>query len=560
MTVVPSPARLSIPRRPPWASTMRSTMARPSPVPLGTRREERIERARSNLGVHSFAGVDDVDGQPFGPSVADGAHAHGERAVGAHRLHRVVDQVVEDLAQEVRVAPDAALARLDAELRADLLLVRARERQRPLEQIRQRKMGALDVDGPCVPEEIRDESIEAARLLVEDREERVVVLARDRLLAQAGAGVRDDRERVADLVRDDGGELPDHRELLLLDELLLGGPKVFVRPPELAGAVLELLRAALQLLRHGGVARARGRRDPDDERGQAEVGEVDGRERAARDPEVVDDGREQDRRAQDDGEGAALTGEIRARDEDQDDSRRAEHRDVRGCAVRREGSHDPLAPQRSRRGVEGRSGSSRTIEELERRDDGDGAVRGGHPPEVRPVASGVDEREVHGDGQGREEAHGADATGQERRRRSSIDERRADERAARVRERREAEERGEPVLAIDRTAHVCVREEQSSEELSRVRGCEDSGEYVHRDGSLPELTPRSAPGLHAALALSARRRTCVSSSSRIPAEVCRRPRGGRASPSTIRPAGCRGRKAGRRSSRRPPSRPRFRVR
>ena len=165
-----------------------------------------------------------------------------------------------------------------------------------------------------------------------------MVLARDRLLAQPRARVGDDREGIADLVSDDGRELTDHRQLLLLDELLLRRAKVLVGSAELARAGPELLRAALELLRHCGVACAGSRRDPDHERREAEVRQVDGRERAARDADVVDDGREQDGRAEDDRQSPALTGEIGARDDDEDDGRREEDGDVRGRAVRGHGS------------------------------------------------------------------------------------------------------------------------------------------------------------------------------------------------------------------------------
>ena len=186
--------------------------------------------------------------------------------------------------------------------------------------------------------------------------------------------------------------------------------QVLVRPPELARSVPELLRAALELLRHGGVTGARGGRDPDDERRQAQVGQVDRGERAARDADVVDHRREQDGRAEDDREGAALTDEIGARHEDEDDGRRAEDRDVRRRAVWREGSHDAFVPQRPRRRSVRRRSEPPGVVKLEPREDRAGAVGRHQPSEARPTASGVDEREVHRDGQGREKAHDPDAT------------------------------------------------------------------------------------------------------------------------------------------------------
>ena len=151
----------------------------PQPGAARPRGEERVERSRSNLRVHAFAGVDDVDGEPLDAAFGRGPNADRQRPVGSHRLHRVVDQVVEDLPQQVRVSPDAAFARFDPELRTDPLLVGARERQGPLEEIGQREMGALHVDRSRVAQKVGDEPVQAARLFVEDGQERVVVLARD---------------------------------------------------------------------------------------------------------------------------------------------------------------------------------------------------------------------------------------------------------------------------------------------------------------------------------------------------------------------------------------------
>ncbi len=89
-------------------------------------------------------------------------------------------------------------------------------------------MRSLDVHRACVTQKVGHQAIQTARLLFQDPEEGLVVFARNGLLAEARDGVCDDGKGVSDLVRDDRRELADDRELLLLDELLLGGPEVLV--------------------------------------------------------------------------------------------------------------------------------------------------------------------------------------------------------------------------------------------------------------------------------------------------------------------------------------------
>ena len=61
LTVVPSPDWLAIDTSPSWASTMRSTMASPSPVPLGRVVKKGSFGAHADLRIHAFAGVPHVD-------------------------------------------------------------------------------------------------------------------------------------------------------------------------------------------------------------------------------------------------------------------------------------------------------------------------------------------------------------------------------------------------------------------------------------------------------------------------------------------------------------------
>src|SRR5580692_3896902 len=101
-------------------------------------------------------------------------------------------------------------------------------------------MRSLDVDRARVAKQIGHEAVQAARLLVQNLEEGLVILTGDHLLSKACNGVCDDGERVSHFVRDDRGQLADDRELLLLDELLLRGAKLFVRLSQLARSGAEL--------------------------------------------------------------------------------------------------------------------------------------------------------------------------------------------------------------------------------------------------------------------------------------------------------------------------------
>ena len=97
----------------------------------------------------------------------------------------------------------------------------------------------------------------------------------------AGDRVGDDRERVAHLVRDDGGELAHRRELLLAHQLVLRRAQVLVRAPELVRAAMELRRLLAHLRGQVQVPHQQGARDAEGE-GHVPVG---------REPDVANDPR-----------------------------------------------------------------------------------------------------------------------------------------------------------------------------------------------------------------------------------------------------------------------------
>lgn len=151
-TVVPSPGRLSSVIVPPCASTMRSTIASPSPVPLGRVVKNGVfarlltwDRFLSRIAYRHHRARRVV--------LRVGRDRHRQRADAAHRLDGVSDQVVEDLAEQARVTPHAGhagrLLQLDPHLG-----VRLGEREAPLQEIAQREQLALRRDGPRVAEQI----------------------------------------------------------------------------------------------------------------------------------------------------------------------------------------------------------------------------------------------------------------------------------------------------------------------------------------------------------------------------------------------------------------------
>src|SRR5262249_39733800 len=143
---------------------------------------------------------------------------------------------------------------------------------------------ALEVDGSGVAEQVADEAVQPRRLLVEDAEERLAVGGLHLTAAQRRDGVGDDGQRGADLVRDHRRELAAGRELLLAHELLLLGAERQLRLRELAGAALELRRAALDGAHRGGAAIERRQDERRPERREAERGE----RRAGDPPERVE--------------------------------------------------------------------------------------------------------------------------------------------------------------------------------------------------------------------------------------------------------------------------------
>ena len=130
-------------------------------------REEWISRARAHLRVHPFSGVDDVHREAVRAFVGHCSHADRQHAARPHRLHRVVDQIVEYLSQEIPIAPDSRLGGIYLEFDRDALAAREK-RERSLEELAKRNVLPLHVDGARIAQQVRDEPIEAGSFLLED--------------------------------------------------------------------------------------------------------------------------------------------------------------------------------------------------------------------------------------------------------------------------------------------------------------------------------------------------------------------------------------------------------
>ncbi len=88
---------------PAWASTMRCTIGKPRPVPLGRVVKNGVQGAFSHLGVHAVPLIFDLN-RDRGATGERCTRDHDVHAPAlAHRLTSVLDQVVEDEPKQVRV-------------------------------------------------------------------------------------------------------------------------------------------------------------------------------------------------------------------------------------------------------------------------------------------------------------------------------------------------------------------------------------------------------------------------------------------------------------------------
>src|SRR5919199_11951 len=189
--------------------------------PLRARREERLEDPRQVHLQDAAARVADLDGDGRlqGGLLRRGADAYPPPLL--HRLLRVQEEVEEDLAE--LVGARAYLRQVVGELPDDLdprlphLLLD--EDQGLLDELVDRD--PLDLARAArEPEHLADDVRDALGLLSRHVQEALVLL---QLLPRREQVERvlDGLERVVDLVGDGGGEAPDGRELLRLEELLL---------------------------------------------------------------------------------------------------------------------------------------------------------------------------------------------------------------------------------------------------------------------------------------------------------------------------------------------------
>ena len=294
--MLPRPSSLSTQIRPPWSSTNRFESARPEAGPLALPDPrlallELLEDPLPILGSDARAGVGDRD-----PDLAvDSRRAHVDLPAGRRELHRVREQVEDDLLDPSLVAVDHVDLRIGGERDTDPVLRRAlaHHHDAALERLPKGERVHLELDlsrldlgevedvvdqrEQMVPR--RDDVVEVLRLLLVHRA--------DHLVAQHLREADDRVQRRPQLVRHVGQELrlvPARRL-----ELRVEAPELVVHPVDVGGQ-----RAQLVSVVDLDVAREVARRD----RGQASVDPLDRSDQRPREDEPQQQ-REDDRSRRD---------------------------------------------------------------------------------------------------------------------------------------------------------------------------------------------------------------------------------------------------------------------
>ena len=212
----------------------RQPEARPLADILG--REERIEDLRLHVFGHARPIVGDFEHDRVAIEVVPGADDERAATVRAdHGLFGVDDEVEQHLLDLMRIGErlgESGGKRLDGHDVVDALLVRA-QRQRFADHLVEIDHGARRVALAGEGQQVADDLGGALRL-AEDGLEAAARVVVGRPLRQAFGPGEDGRERVIELVRDAGNCLPEGRELLGLEQLVV----------EVAGLIFEPLAVA----------------------------------------------------------------------------------------------------------------------------------------------------------------------------------------------------------------------------------------------------------------------------------------------------------------------------
>ncbi len=139
-----------------------------------------------------------------------------------HRFARVAHEVHEHLLQELAVAVDERelVADLGLDLDAARLRLRGDQANDLIEKLLERHGGELKVLGTSKAQEPLDDAVQPAHLLIQGVEGGLRIRSGSREPLAEQGDVDDHRvQRILDLVRDAGGELPECRELLRVREV-----------------------------------------------------------------------------------------------------------------------------------------------------------------------------------------------------------------------------------------------------------------------------------------------------------------------------------------------------
>ena len=170
--------------------------------------EEGVEDLRQDLGRDARAGIRDTYGDHVTLRPRLHVEPHGERTPARHGLHAVHHEVQEDLLDLARVGFDErqSLRALDLDVHAKLLELEAQEQRRVLGGLTQVEGAECPRLGLAHAEHARDHALHVGDLFTHHAKVLHLRIVGEHTLRERIGQEFHDRERVANLVRDLGGQ------------------------------------------------------------------------------------------------------------------------------------------------------------------------------------------------------------------------------------------------------------------------------------------------------------------------------------------------------------------